>query len=1706
MTRARKLSFVFSIATILTIVSAQQAKAQLIVGQDGSGTTGGENEFGYYLDISGGSANPTQYFRPADQGLLGGPDAMAVDDVGRRIYYAEGSGTTRSALYAVDYDDYRFDFTGYRRIRKIGDIRTPSGGLQIISGLAWDTVNQRLIGSDVFNSTSGLGEEGFHLIDKNTGASTLIYAMTSTEQSSYDLRGFEYNPADGFYYATDESTSGGFSGLVRVNLNGASTTMTNLITYTALGFSNIDGLAIGNNRAYFINGTTGVNIGVYNIGTALVEPSIPAVPWGATQANAAGGWGPNALVVPAGSNLGGTISSTSDPAVDVESGNVISYSVRFANFGPSSATNVTYTITLGGTATGTISNIVSSSATAVESPTGTITATFPTFSNNQLEDITFDVTTTAPGTLQVTASIPPGANTDAYLLNNTETISHNVRVFPPIEVEFSTVASSPTSDVPGLGGLKFQFDSSSTTQKFRKPYRSATGSHIALWADTDDASNDEIFIVRDGAGNWSVGAQENITAPTQCEAIGSMILNPAVPVNDNGQFAYANDTSAATSSDETVIVYDGISHNVVSRQGAPIPVIGGVYGTTSDSPAIDGKGRAAFRTASIPSPVPTAENSALLADNGQRLLAQKGVTVPSGQAGGATEAWESFDADTLFIDCLGVDWLVRGDLTGATSGDDILAVNGQVVLQQGQGVTGLTGTLPEPSTTAGVIWAEMNGNGDWFARGTMSDTTQDFVIRGHGTSYSLLAKLGDPIYTGATEHWSDVDGYSPTFFGVAINTQGDYVIAGRTDNTATNKNAAVVFNGTTELFRENDPVDLDLNGQFDDNAFVSNFDVNISDWMVLTDAGEFYCVANLRDSAEAFIGKALLKFNVAASPIPNAADIYVQSSVSDDSLESVGQQTHLSVQVCNYGPVAATNVQLTVTLPAGLEFVSATNGATETSPGSGVVTATIGSLSSCICQVYDITIEGAAEGSYNIPAMAVATQTDPNNANNTASAGVNVVNRADVSVSIADNGGSAIGGNFVYTITVTNNGPATATNVQLTDNLDPTTSFVSATNGAVQGPVGVVTRTFASIAPNSSQIVQITVGTSVQALATNTVSVSATEPDDVPANNVASIDTPIDNSADLSITLTDNGLHNINANYNYVLTVYNDGPATATSVQVTASLPGGLSFVSGTNGAVEIPGGSGNVQASFASMPSQSTQVILITAVGTTPGDYTVNASVTAAEPDLDGLNNTATLTSRLGQYRQILPIYTRIAGDPTSVVPGLVDYDDQPVFGQFDSMLNINVSPDGTRWTVDASSDLSDTNIDSVMMLGSGFTGTVFAQEGKQAVDAAPCTTYTFFDDDVGFNSNNDFSWGAITSGPDITYTNINGVDTNVAQALDPILGLVDPNGAGDETIANSMVSEHLLDDGSVGFVAGNINNILSTYRPALAYWDSFNGITAFMQSNVTVIGADTITGFPIDRVFYTTPDGAHTLIRATTAAGSLLARDSTKVIGTGDVFGAVTIDAIFDSQLATNGDWIARGDQPGDDDWVIRNGVVVAATGQPIVGGAETWGNAIGTARVNANGDYLIGGNTSNPDTNADNVLVLNGTDIVVREGDPVDLDGNGAFDDNVFINVFTANEARLSIDRKVHFLATLRTAEGTNLQTAFLVVDVSAGCPTISGDAGGDGFRNGLDVEDFVNCILTGGSPTGACKCVDYDSDNDVDFADLSAFATQLVNDPA
>lgn len=1711
-------------ATIFTCVLSMafafdRASAQLIVGQED------ENEFVYHLDLANFGAL-TPLFSPAGAGItVGGVEGLAVDDANRTIYWSTGSGTTSSAVYGVHYDDKRLDFTGLLRVRKVVDIRAP-GGLQRVNGLAWDSTNAKLYATDPWHSTTGLGAEGIHEINLTTGNTTLVVDLSAVT-SDYEFRGLAYNPADGLFYAANADATPHGQGLFSIDINNVLGGGVGAIAPVALvAASNLRGLAIGDDRAYLVIDDPG-NIRVYNLTMGLFEPDILA-PWIGATIDAGGGWGPGALTTPpTGSNLAVEMSASIDPGTDVELGVQITYTMNFTNFGPDSALNTTFTATLSGGASATIVNITSTSGNALETLPGVVTDTFVNFGFGQFEVITITVQTTAVGDLNQTALLTDAGNTDYYLGNNTEAMTHAVRVFPPVETVFYANLASVggSSPVPGLPGVSFKPLSSGGSNAFYRPARSPNGRYVAFVGIVDSATTTDNVVMLGDNGTFTLIAQEGVTATTDGDHFGSMILDEEVSLNNAGQLAIANDTDASTSTDETIIRYDGVNFVVVARELDIVPAFaaqGYQYDSSLDSPNINGNGIVAFRLNDLLG-APTTEDECLLAANGANAVAQEGIDTPLG----GFAPWENFDTDRFWTDALGNNWLAQGDLAGSTN-DDVLVVNGIVILQEGGTIPGLTGTIPEPgpSNSVGIIFPRMMSNGDWFCRGTTTVSDEDWVIKGHGAAFNLLARHGDEVFPGAGEHWSDVEGWSRTFLIACGNNQGDYILCGRTDNPDARRNTVAVLNGTTEILREGDPIDLDGNGQFDDNVWVRFFEESDG---VLTDGGDFYVHVSYTDGSGTStsgntIGKVLLRLPVTVSPIPNEADVSLIKTASTDTVTALGQQFTYTLMVCNAGIGDATNVILTDNLPVEVAFVSATPPLTETAPG--VVSGNIGTLPAFGCASFDIVVTAIAENFVTNTAAVVADQPDPNTENNTAAASTNILNHADVSVSKVDDGGAPPGQNFTYTITVTNHGPAPATNVFVQDSLDPTVNFVSATNGAVQVVPGVVERTFANMAPGASEIIQITaVGTVVTGV-TNTVSALANEFDPDPVNNFETIVTAISSDADLAVTLTDSGATPVGGAITYTLTVTNNGPNVATNVVVQDALDPTVNFVSATNGATLVA--PGLVERIFPSISQLGSEVFQVVVATTATGNIANTATVSGNQGDPDPLNNVATVLTLVGNFRPIEVIFSEVPGHPTAVVPGARDLTGQPIVTEFKAIEDMNISPDGSTWVIKGRNHAG-AALETMMLVGSGMSGTMLAQEGQPLAGGLPGEAYDFFDAVAGLNGNNDFAFGCRARGgpaanAEKVISVIGGVHAIAIQQGDPALGLFDlsPNPTGDETFGNSLNSIHLLDNQMVAFNAVTIDNIWSTRRPAVFY----NNL-AFAQSGVTPVGGGLWDSFDSDD-FRTTPDGSVWIAQGddegvTTTDDILVVgvggnNVGTVVIRDGSPIGAsgVTATAVFHTKLIASGDWFSRGDDPLNNDWVVRNGVVVAKTGDSVVGGAEAWTDVLLGFAGNANGDWILSGKTTEPDEAINNVIAMNGTDVLVREGDPVDLDGNGLFDDDAFIgrgvstsNAFNANDVWLTDDGMLYFIAPLRDAEGNDLGTfgtggdAFMRVDLSGpACPTILGDIDGDLLLNGLDAAGFVTCILTPGPPTGPCSCADMDNDNDVDSDDVSIFVQVLL----
>jgi uncharacterized repeat protein (TIGR01451 family) len=355
--------------------------------------------------------------------------------------------------------------------------------------------------------------------------------------------------------------------------------------------------------------------------------------------------------------------------------------------------------------------------------------------------------------------------------------------------------------------------------------------------------------------------------------------------------------------------------------------------------------------------------------------------------------------------------------------------------------------------------------------------------------------------------------------------------------------------------------------------------------------------------------------------------------------------------VTNAGPSAAVNTTVTEFLPSG-----AVSSTTLTGPAGWSCSVV---LLSCTNTSFAV---GSATITYTVKASAVAgtavndivtvnsSSIDSTPANNTATAAdvVAATGTADLVVTNSPSVTSVTaGGNVTFTQTVTNDGPSTATTVSFTQTTPPNTTFQSITppGGWTCGTVPAVGGTGTITCTDGTSL---TTGTSrtftlvLQVVSTTPSGTSITETDTATASNVvpgltnnsASATVVVGNlsSADVAIvkTATPNPVLE-GTPLTYTLTVTNNGPASATNVMVTDTLPSVLTYLQAT----ATPSGScsdasGTVTCLLGTMANAATTTISILTIPGSPGVVTNTATVKADQTDPVTTNNTSSQTETI--------------------------------------------------------------------------------------------------------------------------------------------------------------------------------------------------------------------------------------------------------------------------------------------------------------------------------------------------------------------------------------------------------------------------------------------------------------------------------------------
>lgn len=476
----------------------------------------------------------------------------------------------------------------------------------------------------------------------------------------------------------------------------------------------------------------------------------------------------------------------------------------------------------------------------------------------------------------------------------------------------------------------------------------------------------------------------------------------------------------------------------------------------------------------------------------------------------------------------------------------------------------------------------------------------------------------------------------------------------------------------------------------------------------------------------------------------------------------------------------------------------------------------------------------------------------------------------------------------------------------------------------------------------------------------------------------------------------------------------------------------------------------------------------------------------------------------------RVRALYTNIPGHPTRVVPGIPGaLFSEGTGSQFDRPFG---SPDGNRWVIRARLAAPATTAnDEVIILGSGLTGTVIVREGSPTGLIAGELLGTI-GTEMGVNDAGRVVFSAKT-------TAATTQDTVVLRWTGSGLQLVAREGSpGPAALGGAY--------GGTLDSAGILNDALGTayFRVAPISGGPRDGQMAWVRGSSLIVATGDKALQPLEqlqdpsyswRTLYPNRFRMDAQGERWVGAGELAAPSGTidqVMVLTNAVRiqeGSVT-PGDFSGRLAApqslnipdvisprGGHWIARGGYHDSDEFVLADGRIIASTGMAItlsryqeeVFDDSVYPPTFFLSTINSAGDVIVGGVTNAQDLNANAVLVLNGQRVVLREGEPIDLDGDGLANDDAYVAVFNNDDAFFTESGFLYFAADIRNGAGATIGQGFLRTRI---CKP---DWDGSGVLNSADISLFLADWLT--SVTSALQLGDYDRDGEVTSADVSAF---------
>jgi uncharacterized repeat protein (TIGR01451 family) len=307
--------------------------------------------------------------------------------------------------------------------------------------------------------------------------------------------------------------------------------------------------------------------------------------------------------------------------------------------------------------------------------------------------------------------------------------------------------------------------------------------------------------------------------------------------------------------------------------------------------------------------------------------------------------------------------------------------------------------------------------------------------------------------------------------------------------------------------------------------------------------------------------------------VAGAPEADLSLTKSAPATAQTGNQLTFTLVVANGGPSDATGVVVTDQLPAGLGFVNANPSQGSCGHSAGVVTCNLGAINAGAGAQVAITtsVPNPFAGTQVTNTASVdGIETDPDPDNNDDDAQVDIVSGpgslADLRVvKTITNGFARVGNNLTYRVTVTNQGPDPATDVDVTDTLNQAVSLVSVntTKGTCSGGLPL-TCSLGRLTAGESVEITVVVKLLAAGRLVNTASATSPETDPDLTNNSDDAIANVDNLRTTVVIKKAANKKKIGPNqkFSYTITFTNTGAAPALDVRICDQLPKLTVFVS----------------------------------------------------------------------------------------------------------------------------------------------------------------------------------------------------------------------------------------------------------------------------------------------------------------------------------------------------------------------------------------------------------------------------------------------------------------------------------------------------------------------------------------------------------------